>query len=179
MQENQFDDELKRMDELEHDKSSGIGEGVSLDDSLSGLALPQPIVVNAGTSLNKAIQKLQKRSLGCLLVERDSKLIGIMTERDILLKITGKGMNFDKEIVDNYMTANPEYLQMEDAVAYALNKMVVSGFRHVPIVDDNKKSVGVVSLVDIVQQVATSLGEEILNLPPIPQRKGFARPEGG
>ena len=99
MQENQFDDELKRMDELEHDKSSGIGEGVSLDDSLSGLALPQPIVVNAGTSLNKAIQKLQKRSLGCLLVERDSKLIGIMTERDILLKITGKGMNFDKEIV--------------------------------------------------------------------------------
>ena len=38
MQENQFDDELKRMDELEHDKSSGIGEGVSLDDSLSGLA---------------------------------------------------------------------------------------------------------------------------------------------
>ena len=115
----------------------------------------------------------------CLLVERDSKLIGIMTERDILLKITGKGMNFDKEIVDDFMTANPEYLQMEDAVAYALNKMVVSGFRHVPIVDDNKKSVGVVSLVDIVQQVATSLGEEILNLPPIPQRKGFARPEGG
>ena len=53
MQENQFDDELKRMDELEHDKSSGIGEGVSLDDSLSGLALPQPIVVNAGTSLAK------------------------------------------------------------------------------------------------------------------------------
>ena len=102
-----------------------------------------------------------------------------MTERDVLLKITGKGMNFDKEIVDDFMTANPEYLQMEDAVAYALNKMVVSGFRHVPIVDDNKKSVGVVSLVDIVQQVATSLGEEILNLPPIPQRKGFARPEGG
>ena len=96
MQENQFDDELRRMDELEHDKSSGIGEGVSLDDSLSGLALPQPIVVNAGTSLSKAIQKLQKRSLGCLLVERDSKLVGIMTERDVLLKITGKGMNFDK-----------------------------------------------------------------------------------
>jgi predicted transcriptional regulator len=88
-------------------------------------------------------------------------------------------LDFEKEVVDNFMTPNPEYLEMEDAVAYALNRMVVSGFRHVPIVDDNKKSVGVVSLVNIVQQVATALGEEIFNLPPIPQRKGFSRPEGG
>ncbi len=77
------------------------------------------------------------------------------------------------------MTPSPEYLKMEDAVAYALNKMVVSGFRHVPVVDDNNSSVGVVSLVDIIQQVANSLGDEILNLPPIPQREGFSQPEGG
>ncbi|HJL63331.1 MAG: CBS domain-containing protein [Candidatus Marinimicrobia bacterium] len=179
MQENQFDDELKRMDELEYDASSGIEEGVSLDDPLSGLALKNPIVVNIGTPLSEAVQKLQDKSLGCLLVESDGKLAGIMTERDILLKVTGKGLDFEKEVVDNFMTPNPEYLEMEDAVAYALNRMVVSGFRHVPIVDDNKKSVGVVSLVNIVQQVATALGEEIFNLPPIPQRKGFSRPEGG
>lgn len=179
MQENQFDDEMQRMDELEYDVSSGLEEGVSLDDPLSSLALPKPIVVSVGTTLSKAVKKLQARSLGCLLVERDDTLAGIMTERDILLKITGKGLDFKKEVVDDFMTPNPEYLKIEDAVAYALNKMVVSGFRHVPIVDDNKKSVGVVSLVDIVQQVATALGEEILNLPPIPQRKGFSRPEGG
>ncbi len=179
MLENQFDDEMKRMDELEYDVSSGIEEGVSLDDPISSLALPKPIVVSTGTSLSKAVKKLQDRSLGCLLVERDNKLAGIMTERDILLKITGKGLDFEKEVVDNYMTPNPEYLKMVDAVAYALNRMVVSGFRHVPIVDDNKQSVGVVSLVDIVQQVATALGDEILNLPPFPQRKGFTRPEGG
>jgi len=179
MQENQFDDEMKRMDELEYDTSSGIEEGVSLDDPISSLDLPNPIVVNVRTPLSDAIQKLQERSLGCLLIERDNTLAGIMTERDILLKIIGKGMDFKKEVVDDFMTPNPEYLKMEDAVAYALNRMVVSGYRHVPIVDDNKKSVGVVSLVDIVQQVAASLGDEILNLPPIPQRKGFTRPEGG
>ncbi|HBN45810.1 MAG TPA: CBS domain-containing protein [Candidatus Marinimicrobia bacterium] len=179
MQDNQFDDEMQRMDELEYDTASGIEEGVSLDDPLSSLALRRPFVVSTGTSLSKGIKKLQDRSLGCLLVENDGQLAGIMTERDILLKITGKGLDFEKEVVDNYMTPNPEFLQMEDAVAYALNRMVVSGFRHVPIVDENNKSVGVVSLVDIVQQVANALGEEILNLPPIPQRKGFSRPEGG
>jgi len=88
-------------------------------------------------------------------------------------------MNFEKEMVDDFMSPNPEYLKMEDSVAYALNKMVVGGFRHVPIVNNQKKSVGVVSLIDIVQQVAHTLGDRVLNLPPLPQRKGFDRPEGG
>lgn len=178
-QQNQFDDEMKRMDELESEQSSLIEKGVALDDPISSLSLPDPIVVESNTSLANAITQLQDRSLGCLLIEKDGKLAGIMTERDILLKITGKGLDFEKEVVDSFITPDPEYLKMEDDVAYALNKMVISGFRHVPIVDDKKRSIGVVSLVDIVQQVANSLGEEILNLPPIPQRKGFSRPEGG
>lgn len=179
MQDNQFDDEMQRMDELESEESSLIQEGVTLEDPISSLSLPDPIIVESGSSLSSAIAQLQDRSLGCLLVEKDGQLAGIMTERDILLKITGKGLDFEKESVDSFMTPSPEYLKMEDAVAYALNKMVVSGFRHVPVVDDNNNSVGVVSLVDIIQQVANSLGDEILNLPPIPQREGFSQPEGG
>lgn len=179
MQENNFDDELARMDELESEKSSKIKEGMSLNDPISGLSLSEPVVVSAGTKLDKAIKKLQDQSVGCLLVESNGKLAGIFTERDILLKITGKGLIFNKEIVDNYMTHNPEYLRMDDAVAFALNKMVVSGFRHVPIVDENKSPLAVVSLVDIVQQVANAFGSEILNLPPKPLRKGFSKPEGG
>ncbi len=178
-EENQFDDEMQRMDELESEESSLIQEGVTLDDPLSSLSLSSPIVVDSGTTLSNAVNQLQDRSLGCLLIEKDGKLTGILTERDILLKITGKGMNFDEEIVDSFMSSSPEYLRMEDAVAYALNKMVVSGFRHVPIVDNNLNSIGVVSLVDIIQQVVNSLGDEILNLPPIPQRKGFSQQEGG
>lgn len=179
MQEDQFDDELARMDELEQSESPGLNEGITLDAPLSSLKLPRPIIVSSGTSIKEAVMNLQEKSLGCLLVEDKNRLIGIMTERDILLKITGKGLDFDKEVVGNFMSGDPEYLKMEDAVAYALNIMVFSGFRHVPIVDDNKKSVGVVSLVDIVQQVAYTLSDEVLNLPPLPQREGFDRPEGG
>ncbi|MFQ6677784.1 MAG: cyclic nucleotide-binding/CBS domain-containing protein [Fidelibacterota bacterium] len=179
MYENQFDDELAHMDALEHSTSTGINEGVKLDAPLSSLKLTKPIIVSSDTSIKDAIKKLQRRSIGCLLVEENNKLFGIMTERDILLKITGKGMDFDNEVVGDFMSRNPEYLKKDDAVAYALNIMVFSGFRHVPIVDDNRKSVGVVSLVDIVQQVAYALGDEVLNLPPISQRSGFDRPEGG
>jgi len=140
MQDTQFDDELAQMDELEQAESWGIEEGVTLDDPLSSLELSKPIIVSKGSSLKDAVRNLQKRSIGCLLIEDKSRLIGIMTERDILLKVTGKGMNFEKEMVDDFMSPNPEYLKMEDSVAYALNKMVVGGFRHVPIVNNQKKS---------------------------------------
>ncbi len=179
MYENQFDDELAHMDALEQSTSRGIKEGVTLDAPLSSLKLSRPIIVSSDTSIKDAVKKLQNRSIGCLLVEENNKLVGIMTERDILLKITGKGMDLSKKVVASFMSLNPEYLKKEDAVAYALNIMVFSGFRHVPIVDDNKKSIGVVSLVDIVQQVAYALGDEVLNLPPLPQRQGVDRPEGG
>jgi len=93
MYENQFDDELAHMDALEQSTSRGIKEGVTLDAPLSSLKLSRPIIVSSDTSIKDAVKKLQNRSIGCLLVEENNKLVGIMTERDILLKITGKGMD--------------------------------------------------------------------------------------
>lgn len=175
----EFDDELAQMDEREMATDPGVHEAVSLQDPLSSLDCPQPVVVSSGTTIEDAVKRVQSRSLGCVLVVEDGELSGILTERDILQKITGKGLNFTREIVDDYMTPNPEYLKMQDPVAYALNKMTVGGFRHVPIVDDEKQPVGMVSLVDIVSHIANYFGDEILNLPAKPQRKALSRPEGG
>ncbi len=67
MQDNQFDDEMQRMDELESEESSLIQEGVTLEDPISSLSLPDPIIVESGSSLSSAIAQLQDRSLGCLM----------------------------------------------------------------------------------------------------------------
>ncbi len=176
---NQFDDEMARMDELEREESPGVHEAVTLHEPISELELPAPIVLPMGTSIKKAVKQLQVESLGCVLIEDQGKLAGILTERDILLKITGRGLDLEKEIVDTYMTPDPEYLKMEDPIVYALNKMYVGGFRHVPLVDDDKKPVGLVSLVNIVHHISDFFSNEVLNLPAKPQRKGFDRPEGG
>lgn len=175
----EFDDELAQMDEQEKETKSSVHEAVSIKDPISSLDCPQPVVVSTGTTIEDAVKRVQSRSLGCVLVVEDGELSGILTERDILQKITGKGLDFSREIVDNYMTPNPEYLKMLDPVAYALNKMIVGGFRHVPIVDDEKQPVGLVSLVDIVRHIANYFSDEILNLPVKPQRKALDRPEGG
>ncbi len=174
----EFDDEMDRMDELEKEVDHEIAEAFSLNDPLSSLQLSDPIIMNSGDSLASMITEMQEKSMGCVLVNEGGKLAGIITERDILLNITGKGLDLEKEAVENFMTRSPESLNMDDPVAYALNKMFVGGFRHVPVTDNSGSAVGLVSVVDIVSHISSFFGQEVLNLPPNPQ-SSLKTPEGG
>ncbi|RMF07362.1 MAG: CBS domain-containing protein [Candidatus Neomarinimicrobiota bacterium] len=176
---NQFDDELQRMEELEREEDQVFQEAISLDDPISSLEVSHPVTVPLGASIREVVEKLHEKSAGCVLVVKKDKLAGIMTERDILLKITGNGYDFDQIKVDDFMTPNPESLKMTDPVAFALNKMYVGGFRNVPIVDEAHRPVGLVGIKDIIRMIANYFAQEILNLPPEPEHQIADRPEGG
>ena len=66
------------------------------------------------------------------------------------------------------MTPDPECLTPGDRIAYALNKMSVGGFRHIPLVDEDGRPVGVVAMRNIVDFVVDLFPGEVLNLPPSP-----------
>jgi CBS domain-containing protein len=176
---NQLDDELQRMEELEQVEEQIFQEAISLDDPISSLEVSHPVTVPLGTTIRTVVDKMHEKSAGCVLVVKKDKLVGILTERDFLLKITGNGYDFDKVKVDDYMTTDPEYLHMTDPVAYALNKMYVGGFRNVPIVDEARRPVGLVGIKDIVRMIANYFAQEILNLPSEPRHQVITRPEGG
>lgn len=176
----ELDDEIRRMEELEQEENQVFQTAVSLDDSISTLEVDHPITVSRGATIREVAKKVQERSLGCVLVvNKKHELVGIFTERDMLLKITGKGLDFDKEIVDDYMTKNPETLTMADPVAFLFNKMYVGGFRNVPIVDERRRPVGLISFKDVIHLIATHFASEILNLPHHPSQHVANRPEGG
>jgi predicted transcriptional regulator len=95
------------------------------------------------------------------------------------MKITGKGLDLEKEIVDDYLTPDPETLKLSDTVALAINKMYVGGFRNVPITDEDQRPIGVITAKDILAQIADHFHEEIINIPIHPQRETPSRAEGG
>jgi CBS domain-containing protein len=63
-------------------------------------------------------------------------------------------------------------------LAYALNKMVIGGFRHVPIVDGERRPVAVISVKDVVEFIVDRFPAEVINLPPDPDHEMRAR-DGG
>ena len=113
------------------------------------------------------------------MVEKDNQIIGVMTERDFLLRAIAKGLDMTAVIIDDYMTKNPETLHQDDPISYALNKMHVFGIRHIPIIEESGAIRGLISVKDIIAHIGNYFGEEIVNLPPEPTRKALDRPEGG
>jgi len=161
------------------DEESEMSEAVKIQDPISTLGLELPLVVELGTNMKNALNSLQQEKQNCLLITDSNELKGILTERDILLKVTGKGFDLDLATVDEFMTEDPEYLTPEDPLAYALNKMHIGGFRHVPIVNDLMKPVGLISISNIISTIADYFSMEIINLPPLERVVDSKMQEGG
>lgn len=140
--------------------------------------LKEPICVPPRATVRRAIDEMNRHRVGCVLVEEGGRLVGVFTERDVLGKIAPGGVDIDRTRVEEVMTRDPECLTLDDGVAYALNKMSVGGFRHVPLVDDAGRPVGIVAMRNIVDFIVHLFPGQVLNLPPAPAL-GVARTREG
>lgn len=130
--------------------------------------LKPPICVPPTISVREAVERMNQHRVGCVLVEEGGRLIGVFTERDVLTKIVELRRDVDATRVKDVMTLDPECLTLDDGIAYALNKMSVGGFRHIPLVDEAGRPVGVVAMRNIVDFLVDLFPHEVLNLPPSP-----------
>jgi CBS domain-containing protein len=69
------------------------------------------------------------------------------------------------------MTREPDALGPDDRVAYAVHSMSVAGYRTVPLVDAERRPLGVVTVSDVIRWLAGLFPEAILNLPPADRLK--------
>lgn len=136
---------------------------------LSELPVREAVVLSSKDTVTEAMRAMQREHRGCVLVTDDgtssSKLLGIFTERDVLFRIVDRGRNPATLPLADVMTPDPDYLSVRSTVAYALNKMCVGGFRHVPVVDEEHRPAFVVSVRDVVEFLVEAFPREVLNLP--------------
>jgi len=102
------------------------------------------VTVGPADPLSRAISQIRASSIGQALVVERGKLVGILTERDLLEKVAGQDLNLDLLLVRDVMTTNPEAISPVDPIGMVINRMSVGGYRHVPIVDEGKP-VGILS----------------------------------
>ena len=173
-----YDDELNEMYESKEKNGITLDKGISPNDPLSTLTQEKFIILNEQVTLREAINNLQRHHIGCILLEKNNKITGIFTERDIVQHIVGNRHNLEKECVADYMTKSPDVLHFQDPIAFALNKMISGGYRHIPIVDKEKKPIGIITMQDIINHLGDCFFDDIVNLPHSPHRDQTQR-EGG
>jgi CBS domain-containing protein len=85
--------------------------------------------------------------------------VGIITDRDILIGIVAKGAALDDVTVGDAMSSELLAVREDNGIAFALREMRRVGVRRVPVVDDAGALVAVLSVDDVIDHVATQLGD--------------------
>ena len=141
-----------------------------LQEPVTVLATRSPLIFSESTPTSEAMRAMQTEHSGVVIITKDgnanSPLLGIFTERDILLRVINRGRNPAETPLRSEISAEPEFLQADARVAWVLNMMSVGGFRHVPVVNARGCPVAVISVRDVVEFLVEAFPNEILNLPP-------------
>jgi len=121
---------------------------------ISKLDLPDPETVTADMTLAVAVDKMQAKNLGCLIVTGDDgKLSGIFAQGDIFSRVAGKDVDLSSNTVGSMMTPDPTTLKRSSPVGHVLHLMALHGYRHIPIVDGKGRPVKLASFKAILQSI--------------------------
>ncbi|MFN2447959.1 MAG: CBS domain-containing protein [Vicinamibacterales bacterium] len=118
---------------------------------------PNPRCCRGDDTVDKAAHLMMVADVGLLPVvtDRSHKLIGVLTDRDIVVKVVAKGRDARSTAVSEVMTGDPVFCGPEAPVDAALERMATNQVRRMPIVDARGVIVGIISQAD----VATRLGK--------------------
>lgn len=114
----------------------------------------------ASTTVRAAARNMAERHIGAVLIGDGDRLLGIFTERDLLIRVVARGLDPDTTPLTAVMTPEPDTVGPDDLASLALERMRTSGYRHVPVVEDGKV-VGIVSLRDLYAAAKRELEEDL------------------
>jgi CBS domain-containing protein len=107
-------------------------------------------------TVEEAAELMKTVDIGSILVvenEQTQKLVGIVTDRDLALKIMANGLDAKTTTVEAVMTRNVTTCRADDDLQTALDAMATQQLRRIPIVDDNNRVVGIIAQADVATRV--------------------------
>ncbi len=120
-----------------------------------------PTTIDESVSVKEAVSIMKQKNLGCILiVDENGKLVGIISERDILHKVVLEELSV-YERVSTIMNIKPKTTTMTSTIIQVINLMVEGGYRHIPLVDKNDIPVGIVSVRSIINFITAQIQKDL------------------
>jgi CBS domain-containing protein len=119
------------------------------------------VAISNTATLCDAAKLLTEMKIGALVVtDSGGRLIGIISERDLVRAVAKQGADAFSEQVGNHMTPAPETCVETDTVESVMEVMTRGRFRHVPVLDDSMRLCGMISIGDVVKtRIAETVSE--------------------
>jgi CBS domain-containing protein len=133
--------------------------------TLLELCDPEPAAVHLQSSVADAIRMMLNRHVGAVaVVDGERRVAGIFTERDVLRRLVLSSHDPEKTSVCELMTTPVELATLATGLAEAMSTMVERHYRHLPVVDDDARLLGIVSIRHILQARIDDLTQQLDSL---------------
>ena len=119
----------------------------------------KPVVTaSAETTIQKAAQMMRARNVGALVVARNGKAQGVLTDRDIAVDVVARGKDPAAVRVGQVMRKNPAVIRADKGILDATKILGAKGVRRLPVVKDGVKLVGIIALDDLLMLLGSEMG---------------------
>ena len=120
-------------------------------------------VISHRMSVEDAARMMEKGDFGSLPVEKNDKMVGMITDRDITIRVIAKGKNPKTTKVSECMTEGINFCFEDEEIEDVVKKMKAHKQRRMPVINRHKRLVGMVSLAELTSRpVAFQLSHEAL-----------------
>ena len=133
---------------------------MSIRSARSVVAGQAPITAAGTATVLEASVQMKRQGKGALLVLKEGRLAGIVTERDIVFRVVALGRDAADIRLDSIMTPQPQTIHPDKPFLHALRMMREGGFRHLPVVE-NGRPLGIVSARDALDDDFFELRAEL------------------
>jgi len=121
----------------------------------------KPVIkISSDANITEACRLMERYNVGCLLTETNGRLCGILTDRDIALRVAGPARDPWKTTVAEIMTPDPIRISVDKDVHHLISLMHAYHVRRVPIVNGFDATVGIVTVDDLI----AILGDEMSDI---------------
>jgi CBS domain-containing protein len=132
----------------------------------------KPVAVQAEETLQAATARLKQENVGALPVVESDQVVGMITDRDILLRGGGEGRSIASTKARQAMSITPLICHEGDALDHALAVMRSNHVRRLPVLDQNEKLVGVLSVNDLSEPLSDPPAIEVVFYKQLPDSIG-------
>lgn len=129
------------------------------------------VVVDEDVSVKEAVERMNDFEIGCLLVMSGEKVVGILTERDVLRRVVAEGRKPEETLVRDVMSKPLVVVDPETSLEEAVELMLKNKIKKLPVVKGNKL-VGLVTFTDIArfQPLIAKYAEKLAAEQALPRR---------
>ncbi|HEX2795341.1 MAG TPA: CBS domain-containing protein [Croceicoccus sp.] len=118
--------------------------------------------IEPGTTLREIAARMDDEDIGALPVGEDDKLIGMVTDRDLALRGIGSGLDASRMTARDVMSHPIVFCTANEELDDAVRIMERSQIRRLPVIDEGRRLVGMLSLGDVAASAPASLAAETL-----------------